>query len=61
MNGKTLAYIVKRLFLAVVTIFVVVSLPFWFMQLIPGGPFTSEKIPSGGYGGGPFDQEIWTG
>jgi|LAHS01.1.fsa_nt_gb oligopeptide transport system permease protein len=46
MNGKTLAYIVKRILLAVVTIFVVVSLTFWFMQLIPGGPFTKEKMPS---------------
>jgi oligopeptide transport system permease protein len=45
MNGKTLAYIVKRVLLAVVTIFVVVSLTFWFMQLIPGGPFTKEKMP----------------
>jgi oligopeptide transport system permease protein len=43
MNGKTLAFIVKRLLLAAVTIFVVVSLTFWFIQLIPGGPFTSEK------------------
>jgi oligopeptide transport system permease protein len=43
MNGKTLAYIVKRIFMAVVTIFVVVTVTFWFMQLIPGGPFTSEK------------------
>ena len=43
MNVKTVKYIVKRLLLAVVTIFIVVTFTFWFMQLIPGGPFTSEK------------------
>lgn len=43
MNAKTVKYIVKRLLLAVVTIFIVISFTFWFMQLIPGGPFTSEK------------------
>jgi oligopeptide transport system permease protein len=43
MNGKTLMYIVKRVLLALVTIFVVATITFWFMQLIPGGPFTSEK------------------
>ena len=32
--------------MAVATIFVVVSFTFWFMQLIPGGPFTSEKSVS---------------
>jgi oligopeptide transport system permease protein len=46
MNGKTLMYILKRVALALVTIFVVVTVTFWFMQLIPGGPFTSEKTPN---------------
>lgn len=46
MNSKTLMYILKRMLLAFVTIFVVVSVTFWFMQLIPGGPFTSEKTPN---------------
>ncbi|MCI2055131.1 MAG: ABC transporter permease, partial [Bacilli bacterium] len=32
--------------MAFVTIFVVVSFTFWFMQLIPGGPFTSERSVS---------------
>ena len=31
MNGKTLAYIVKRILLAIVTIFVVATITFWFM------------------------------
>jgi len=43
MNGKTVAYVVKRVLLAILTIFVVVTATFWFMQLIPGGPFTAEK------------------
>jgi len=43
MNGKTVRYIIKRILMAVLTIFVVVTCTFWFMQLIPGGPFTSEK------------------
>jgi oligopeptide transport system permease protein len=46
MNGKTLAYIVKRILMAFVTIFVVVTATFWFMRLIPGGPFVSEKTPN---------------
>lgn len=43
MNGKTALYLLKRLGMAILTIFVVVTLTFWFMELIPGGPFLSEK------------------
>jgi oligopeptide transport system permease protein len=39
-------YIVKRVLLALVTVFAVVTLTFWFMQLVPGGPFTKDKMPS---------------
>ncbi len=46
MNAKLVKYILKRLLLAVLTLFVVVTFTFWFMQLIPGGPFTSEKSVS---------------
>jgi oligopeptide transport system permease protein len=46
MNGKTLMYVLKRIGMAVLTIFVVITVTFWFMQLIPGGPFTSEKVPN---------------
>ena len=46
MNGKTLKFILERVLLAFVTVFVVVTITFWFMQLIPGGPFTSEKTPN---------------
>lgn len=46
MNEKTLMYILKRIGMAILTIFIVVTVTFWFMQLIPGGPFTSEKAVS---------------
>jgi oligopeptide transport system permease protein len=43
MNGKTAMYLLKRLGMAILTIFMVVTITFWFMELIPGGPFTSER------------------
>ena len=46
MNNKLLFYIIKRLILAVITIFFVITITFFAMQLIPGGPFTSEKAVS---------------
>ena len=41
-----LRYSVKRLFLAVVTIFIIVAITFFAMNIIPGGPFAKEKAPS---------------
>ena len=41
-----LKYIVKRLAMAAVTIFVVATLTFFVMNLVPGGPFMSEKAIS---------------
>lgn len=46
MNKKLLFYIIKRLILAVITVFLVITITFFAMQLIPGGPFTSEKAVS---------------
>ena len=46
MNGKTFVYILKRFFLAVVTVWVVITLTFFVMHAVPGGPFTSEKAVS---------------
>ncbi|MCH3966193.1 MAG: ABC transporter permease [Bacilli bacterium] len=46
MNGKFVKYILKRILMAVVTIFCVITITFWAMQAIPGGPFLSEKSPS---------------
>lgn len=39
-------YFAKRIALAVVTLFIVSSLTFLLMFLVPGGPFLSEKAPS---------------
>lgn len=41
-----LKYIGKRLVMALITIFVVASLTFFVMNLVPGGPFISEKAIS---------------
>jgi oligopeptide transport system permease protein len=46
MNSKFAFYIVKRLILAVVTIFLVITITFFAMHFIPGGPFLSEKAPN---------------
>lgn len=39
-------YIVKRVLLAFVTIFTVATITFFLMNLVPGGPFLSEKALS---------------
>ena len=39
-------YIVKRLGLALLTIWMVATLTFFLMNLVPGGPFLAEKAPS---------------
>ena len=36
-------YILKRLGYTIVTIFILVTLTFFMMQLLPGDPFTGEK------------------
>ncbi|NLP37420.1 MAG: ABC transporter permease [Firmicutes bacterium] len=41
-----LKYFVKRAVLAVVTIWIVATLTFFLMFLVPGGPFLAEKAPS---------------
>lgn len=46
MNKKLAFYILKRVLLAFVTIVIVITVTFFAMQLIPGGPFTSEKAIS---------------
>jgi len=43
MSSKTLLYILKRLLLALLTVWVVITLTFFVMHAVPGGPFTSEK------------------
>ncbi|MBE6017023.1 MAG: ABC transporter permease [Lachnospiraceae bacterium] len=46
MSSKTTSYIIKRIILALVTIWVVMTVTFFVMHFIPGGPFTSEKAVS---------------
>ena len=43
MNAKTLGYILKRLFLAILTVWVVITITFFVSRAVPGGPFASEK------------------
>lgn len=43
MNTKLLGYILKRVLLAILTVWVVITLTFFIMHAVPGGPFTSEK------------------
>ncbi|MGH4138910.1 ABC transporter permease [Clostridium sp.] len=38
-----LNFIVKRLFSTLITLFVVITITFFLMRLMPGGPFSSEK------------------
>lgn len=39
-------YIVKRIISAVITLFLVATMTFFLMNLVPGGPFLAEKAPS---------------
>ncbi|MEG2859558.1 MAG: ABC transporter permease [Clostridia bacterium] len=40
-----LKYAVKRILLAVVTVFIIAAITFFAMNAIPGGPFAKEKAP----------------
>ena len=46
MNTKTLMYILKRILLALLTVWVVITVTFFVMHAVPGGPFLSEKAVS---------------
>lgn len=39
-------YIIKRIFLAVLTVFVICAITFFLMHAVPGGPFNREKALS---------------
>ncbi len=43
MNSKTFMYIVKRILLAIFTVWVVITATFFIMHAVPGGPFVGEK------------------
>lgn len=46
MNSKTMGYIVKRMLLSVLTVWVVITITFFVMHAVPGGPFMGEKALS---------------
>ena len=46
MSSKTLLYIAKRLILALLTVWVVITVTFFVMRAVPGGPFLGEKAIS---------------
>lgn len=46
MDSKLALYIVKRVLLAIFTIFLIITITFFVTRAIPGGPFLSEKSPS---------------
>ncbi|MBE6589399.1 MAG: ABC transporter permease [Ruminococcaceae bacterium] len=43
MSTKTLLYIGKRILLAILTVWIVITVTFFVMHAVPGDPFTSEK------------------
>ncbi len=46
MNTKTLLYILKRIALAIFTVWVVITVTFFVTRAVPGGPFLGEKALS---------------
>lgn len=46
MNAKFLKYLLKRLMMALLTIFLVIAITFFVMHAIPASPFSSEKAKS---------------
>ena len=46
MSSKTMFYILKRVLLALLTIWIVITITFFVMHSVPGGPFMSEKAIS---------------
>ena len=46
MNSKFAGYILKRILLGILTYLIVITVTFWVIQLVPGGPWTREKALS---------------
>ena len=46
MSSKTLKYVLKRIAMAVLTVWIVITVTFFVMRAVPGGPFLSEKAVS---------------
>ena len=45
-DSKTMWYILKRIGLAILTVWVVITITFFVMRAVPGGPFMGEKAIS---------------
>lgn len=43
MNSKTLLYVLKRVALSLLSIWIVITVTFFVMRAVPGGPFVGEK------------------
>ena len=46
MNSETMFYILKRALLALLTVWVVITITFFVTRAVPGGPFLGEKALS---------------
>ena len=46
MSSKMLFYILKRILLALATVWIVITVTFFVMKAVPGGPFVGEKAIS---------------
>ena len=46
MNSKTLLYILKRIALAILTVWIVITVTFFVTRAVPGGPILGEKALS---------------
>ena len=46
MNSQTMFYILKRVLLALLTVWVVITITFFVSRAVPGGPFLGEKAIS---------------
>lgn len=46
MNAKTLMYILMRILLALLTVWVVITVTFFVMRAVSGSPFLGEKAIS---------------
>ncbi len=44
---KTVKFVLRRLLMSVVMIFLLVTISFFLVKMIPGSPFTSEKMQAG--------------
>ena len=46
MNSRTLLYFVKRVALSLLSVWIVITVTFFVMRAVPGGPFVGEKATS---------------